>query len=70
MNIHELLAYKRKQQGLSQVQLASTLKVSQPDVSAWEKNRVPNTAYIIKLMVMYGITVQEIEAALKEVDPC
>lgn len=54
------MAQARRELGLSQVQVARRLRVSQPAVSAWETNRsLPLRGAIQAVADVYGIPVTE-----------
>lgn len=68
MRIHEKLHLLRKQNGLSQEQLADKLGIARQTVSKWETGQaVPEINALILLSELYGIT---IDRMVKEDDEC
>lgn len=61
MNIGEALKYQRKINNLTQGQLAKETKISQQNISRWERNeKIPNINFCIKLADYYKITLDEL----------
>ena len=68
MQIHEKLQLLRKQNGLSQEELADKLCIARQTVSKWETGQaVPELNGLILLSELYGIT---IDRMVKEDDEC
>ena len=56
MNLKETLSFYRKQQGLSQIELAEALEVSRQTVSKWETGAaLPSAENLLALSKLYGI---------------
>lgn len=66
MNIHELLKSKRLEAGISQLKLATELDIEQARISKWEKSAVPSSKHLVRLCLILGITLTDVDKALKE----
>lgn len=59
MKLEEKLAALRKRQGLTQLELANTLRVSRQAISKWEVGTaLPSTDNLIRLSQLYGVSVE------------
>ena len=68
MKLEEKLQFLRKQNGLSQEQLADRLGIARQTVSKWETGQaVPELNGLILLSKLYGVTIDRI---VKEEDVC
>ena len=58
---HEIIAEKRKEKGISQVELARLMNVTKQAVSKWETGKsMPDMALLPKLAEVLGVSVDEI----------
>ncbi|MDE6898799.1 MAG: helix-turn-helix transcriptional regulator, partial [Lawsonibacter sp.] len=58
MDLKESLSFYRKEQGLSQVELAEALDVSRQTISKWETGAaLPSAENLLALSRLYGVTV-------------
>ena len=61
MNFGEGLKYQREINGLSQSELARQTKISQQNISYWERGiKEPSITFCIRLADFYGITLDEL----------
>ena len=61
IKIGKFIAERRKSQGLTQMQLAEKMKVSDRAVSKWETGRsLPDSAIMLELCALLGISVNEL----------
>lgn len=61
MNLNERLACLRKEKGLSQLEVAETLKVSRQAISKWESGAaVPSTENLINMSKLYGVSLDNL----------
>ncbi|MBQ8563727.1 MAG: helix-turn-helix domain-containing protein, partial [Firmicutes bacterium] len=58
--ISEFIAYKRKMQGLTQMEVADRLNISFQAVSKWENGTLPNVEALAELAKLLGVTIDEI----------
>ena len=57
MNIGVLIRELRVERGLTQLQLAKSIGVSQKAIDYWERSiNEPKASYIVKLAVFFGVT--------------
>ena len=60
MSIGEKIKELRNEKGLSQMQLAKTIGVSQKAIDYWERNvNEPKASYIIALVKTFNVTFDE-----------
>ena len=60
MNIGEKIKELRAEKGLSQMQLAKTIGVSQKAIDYWERNiNEPKASYIISLVKTFSVSFDE-----------
>lgn len=60
MSIGEKIKELRNEKGLSQMQLAKAIGVSQKAIDYWERNvNEPKASYLISLVKTFGITFDE-----------
>ena len=58
MDLKESLSFYRKEQGLSQVELAEALDISRQTISKWETGAaLPSAENLLALSRLYGVTV-------------
>ena len=70
MNLKETLSFYRKQQGLSQIELAEALEVSRQTVSKWETGAaLPSAENLLALSKLYGAPVDDLLNGMKTEDP-
>ena len=63
MDLKESLSFYRKEQGLSQVELAEALDVSRQTISKWETDEtLPDIRQSKHLALLYGLTLDELIA--------
>lgn len=60
--IAAFIAYKRKQLGLTQTEIAKILNVSFQAVSKWENGTLPNVEMLVDLAQVLQVSVDEILA--------
>ena len=61
MTLGQRIAQKRKEQGLSQEEVAAALEVSRQSVSKWENDSsVPELEKLVKLSELFGVTLDEL----------
>lgn len=59
------IAHLRKSRGLTQVELAKTLHVTQSAVSHWESGRsIPDTVQLFQIAEFFGTSVDDIKAEM------
>ncbi len=69
MNFAQFLTQSRKRAGLSQIDFAKAVQVSQPTVHHWEKgNRAPDTAKMHSIADILDIPIAELQSKLGSVD--
>ena len=66
MNIHQLIRRRRRELDLSQQQVATQLGTKQSHIAKWEDKVVPSMQNMIGLCCLLGISLEEIDKALKE----
>lgn len=60
MSIGEKIKELRNEKGLSQMQLAKAIGVSQKAIDYWERNvNEPKASYLISLVKVFGLTFDE-----------
>ncbi len=70
MDLKETLAFFRKKQGLSQMELAEALEVSRQTVSKWETGAaLPSAENLLALSKLYGVSVDALLNGENEAEP-